>query len=495
MRDRPTILAIDQGTTNSKALLVAQDGTILANASQPLAVRYPQPAWVEQDPLELWASVRAVIDACLRAAPGIRPHAIAIANQRESILLWERKTGAPVGPCVVWQCQRGARFCNGLRERGLEPWIRQRTGLTIDPMFSASKARWLLENAEDGFRRAGRGELCLGTVDSWVLWNLTGGVHACDYTNASRTQLFNLASAAWDPELLALFDIPIEALPEARPSSALHGHTISTGPLPGGIPIAGLIGDSHAALFGHAGFEPGQVKATYGTGSSLMTPTPTPIISQRGLSTTVAWAAQGQTPRYALEGNIYATGAAVQWLGEFIGADDPAARIEALASAVSDSGGVYLVPAFTGLGAPHWNDVARGLLTGLTRGTTAAHAARAVLDAIAFQIRDVFEVMLAETGAEPQALLADGGASRNDLLMQIQADLLGIPVLRSLSPDVSALGAAYLAGMATGLWATQDEIAALPRPRDRFEPRIGSDERAQRVAGWQSAVRRACFEG
>ena len=362
-------------------------------------------------------------------------------------------------------------------------------------MFSASKARWLLENTEDGFRRAGRGELCLGTVDSWVLWNLTGGVHACDYTNASRTQLFNLASASWDPELLALFDIPIEALPEARPSGALHGHTISAGQLPSGIPIAGLIGDSHAALFGHAGFEPGQVKATYGTGSSLMTPTPTPIISQRGLSTTVAWAMQGAAPRYALEGNIYATGAAVQWLGEFIGADDPAARIETLASEVSDSGGVYLVPAFTGLGAPHWNDVARGLLTGLTRGATAAHAARAALDAIAFQIRDVFEVMLAETGAEPQALLADGGASRNDLLMQIQADLLGIPVLRSLSPDVSALGAAYLAGMATGIWATQDEIAALPRPRDRFEPRISSDERAQRVAGWQSAVRRACFEG
>jgi glycerol kinase len=377
----------------------------------------------------------------------------------------------------------------------MEPLIRERTGLTVDPMFSGSKARWLLEHAEDGFERAVRGELCLGTVDSWVLWNLTGGgVHACDFTNASRTQLFNLVSLSWDPDLLHLYGIPVETMPEPRPSSFVYGQTVQTGKLPGGIPIAGLIGDSHAALFGHAGFEPGQFKATYGTGSSLMTPTVSPVISGRGLSTTVAWALADGEAQYALEGNIYATGAAVQWLGEFIGADDPAARVEALASQVTDSGGVYLVPAFTGLGAPHWNDSARGLLTGLTRGATAAHAARAALEAIAFQVHDVFDAMIADAGLQPQALLADGGASRNDLLMQIQADVLGFPVLRSLSPDVSALGAAYLAGLATGGWASPTEVAALPRPRDRFEPRIDEAERARMLMGWQSAVRRACFD-
>jgi glycerol kinase len=457
-------------------------------------VQYPRPAWVEQDPLEVWRSVRAGIEECLATAPGIRPGAVAIANQRESILLWERSTGAPAGPCVIWQCQRGVDFCEALRACGLEQEVRERTGLTVDPMFSASKARWLLENTPHGFARAADGELRLGTVDSWLLWQLTGGAeHACDYTNASRTQLLNLARLNWDSELLDLFGIPLAALPSLHASSHVFGATIPLGRLPGGVPIAALIGDSHAALFGHAGFEQGDVKATYGTGSSLMTPIEAPVISERGLSTTVAWALADGLARYALEGNIYATGAAVQWLGEFLGAADPGAQIELLAGRVADSAGVYLVPAFTGLGAPHWNDAARGLLSGVTRGTTAAHAARAALEAIAFQVRDVFDLMAAESAAKPQALLADGGGSRDDLLMQIQADILGIPVLRSLSQDVSALGAAYLAGLATGVWSSTAEIAALPRGRDRFEPQMSPTMRDDLYAGWQNAVRRACF--
>jgi glycerol kinase len=385
-----------------------------------------------------------------------------------------------------------------LQARGLEPLLRERTGLTIDPMFSASKMRWLLDHAEDGHRRAERGELCVGTVDSWVLYNLTGGqVHACDMTNASRTQLFDLRRLQWDDGLIELFGVPRAALPEVKPSSFIYGETIAMGRLPGGVPIACLIGDSHGALFGHAGFQPGAVKATYGTGSSLMTPihrTPTrsPLISEHGLSTTIAWARERAT--YALEGNIYVTGAAVQWLGQFLGLDDPARGIEELAGQAADTGGVYFVPAFVGLGAPHWNKAARGLVTGLTHGTTAAHMARATLEAIAYQVRDVFDVMSAESGAPLEVLMADGGASRNDMLMQFQADMIGRPVVRSRSADVSALGAAYLAGLAAGVWSSEAEIAHLPRPVDHFEPQLSEAKRAEWYAGWQTAIDRATFK-
>lgn len=408
-------------------------------------------------------------------------------------MLWERRTGQPVGPCVVWQCQRSAPFCNELRARGLEPLLRERTGLTIDPMFSASKARWLLDHTEDGRRRAERGELCLGTVDSWVLWNLTGGqVHACDMTNASRTQLFDLRRLQWDDELLQIFGVPRAALPEVKPSSCIYGETAPTGRLPGGIPIASLIGDSHGALYGHAGFQPGSIKATYGTGSSLMTPTRSPVISEHGLSTTIAWAREQAT--YALEGNIYVTGAAVQWLGQFLGLDDPAQGVETLARQAKNTAGVYFVPAFVGLGAPHWNEAARGLITGLTHGATPAHLARAALEAIAYQVRDVFDLMSVESGAPLRALMADGGASRNELLMQFQADIIGRPVVRSLSSDVSALGAAYLAGLAVGLWSSESEIEKLPRPSDRFEPRLADAERAELYAGWKRAIARTVFD-
>lgn len=484
------ILAIDQGTTNTKVLLVDNAGRVIRRASRPLSVSYPQPAWVEQDPLAIWQSVQAVIDECLPDNPPLT--AVALTNQRESVVLWERLSGLPVGPCVVWQCQRGAAFCQELKAQGLEPLVHGRTGLTLDPMFSASKMHWLLEHTPGGFERAAAGELCLGTIDSWVLFNLSGGrVHACDMTNASRTQLFDLHCRQWDTEILASFQIPGPALPQVKPSSTIYGETVASGQLPAGIPIASLIGDSHAALFGHAGFQPGAIKATYGTGSSLMTPMPAPVISRRGLSTTIAWATPEKTT-YALEGNIYVTGAAVQWLGQLLGLNDTD-QIETLTTQVADTGGVYLVPAFVGLGAPHWNDSARGLITGLTRGTTSAHVARATLESITYQIRDVFDAMQAEAGVELKTLLADGGPSRNNFLMQFQADILGCPVQRNLSGDVSALGAAYLAGLAVGLWQSEAEIAALPRPHDLFEPQLRPEVRAGLYQGWQQAVARTLF--
>ncbi len=490
---RSAILAIDQGTTNTKAQVIDVSGSVVAQASSALAVSYPYPAWVEQDPLALWHTVQQAVDQCLLEIDPSTLAAVAITNQRESVLLWERRTGLPVGPCVVWQCQRTAPMCDALRAQGLEPFLRERTGLTIDPMFSASKARWLLDHTQDGHHRAERGELCLGTVDSWVLWNLSGGtVHACDMTNASRTQLFDLRLLAWSNELLDIFGVPRAALPEVKPSSTIYGETIPTGRLPGGIPIASMVGDSHAALFGHGSFQPGSIKATYGTGSSLMTPIQTPKISKSGLSTTIAWARERAT--YALEGNIYVTGAAVQWLGQFLGLADPAQEIKLLARQATDTAGVYFVPAFVGLGAPYWNGAARGLITGLTRGTTPAQLARAALEAIAYQIRDVFDLMAVESGAPLQVLMADGGASRNDMLMQFQADLIGYPVVRSLSSDVSALGAAYLAGLAVGLWTSEADIELLPRPGDRFEPELSNSERVEMYAGWKRAVARTLFD-
>jgi len=497
------ILAIDQGTTNTKALLIDPQGQVVAEASCALAVEYPRPGWVEQDPLAIWQSVREAVAACLAQAvqAGESLAAVAITNQRESVVAWERATGRPVGPVVVWQCRRTADLCRELVAQGLAETIHQRTGLQIDPLFSGSKARWLLDHLEDGRQRAERGEICVGTMDSWVLWNLSGGaVHACDMSNASRTQLFNLHTLRWDEELLDMFGVPLAALPDVCPSSQVYAETVALDGLPAGVPIASLIGDSHGALYGHAGFAAGAVKATYGTGSSLMTPIPAPKLSAHGLSTTIAWARE--TPAYALEGNISVTGAAVQWLEQLLGQPDTAAgaaAIERLAGSVEDTGGVYFVPAFVGLGAPHWRESARGLIAGLTRGSTPAHLARATLEAIAYQVRDVYDVMQAEAGAPLSVLMADGGATRNDLLMQFQADILGCPVWRSRpmaggGVDVSAMGAAYLAGLAVGVWRSEDEIAALPRPEDRFAPRLAAERRQALYAGWREAVARTVYE-
>jgi glycerol kinase len=485
------ILAIDQGTTNTKALLVDEAGQIAARASRPLTPVYPQPAWVEQAAGEIWRSVRECVDEVLEARPDVDPIAVGISNQRESVVGWERKTGQPIGPAVIWQCRRTAPLCEELRAQGHEALLHQRTGLTIDPLFSATKMRWLLDQLERGQARAEAGEICFGTTDAWVAWNLTGGAaHVTDLSNASRTQLLGLRALTWDDELLGLFGVPRATLPDLAPSSGVRGHSVALGRLPADVPIASQVGDSHAALYGQAGFHPGSIKATYGTGSSLMTPTPALVHSQRGLSSTVAWARKGDTT-YALEGNILATGAAVQWLGELLGLPDPAAGVAALASQVEDTGGVHLVPAFVGLGAPHWDDAARGLVSGLTRGTTAAHLARATLASIAHQVRDVFDLMQDEAGLELEVLLADGGATRNDQLMQLQADLLGRPVLRTTSAEVSAVGAAHLAGLAVGFWTSEEQLAGLPRERDRFEPRMPASERATLHAGWHEAVARA----
>jgi glycerol kinase len=483
------ILAIDQGTTNTKALLIDPAGRILARGSQPTAISYPQPGWVEQEAQEIWRGTLAAIEQCLSSFNRPDLAAIAISNQRETALVWERATGRPLGPCVVWQCHRSAPFCNELKARGFGAMLQARTGLQIDPMFSASKWRWLLDHISDGQARAENGELCAGNMDAWLLWNLTGGrVHATDVTNASRTQLMALADLAWDATALDIFGIPAALLPEIRPSSAIFGEAVPVGPLPGGVPIASLIGDSHASLYGLGGFRPGSIKATYGTGSSLMMPTPAPVFSGKGLSTTVAWARE--RPVYALEGNIYATGAGVQWVGELLRLADPGPEVERLARTVADTAGVYFVPALTGLGAPHWSESARGLIAGLTRGAGAGHLARASLEAIAYQVRDVFDVMQAEADSPLRTLLADGGASRSDLLMQFQADMLNCEVLRSASPDVSPLGAAFLAGLAVGLWADETEIAALVPPQDRFEPTMSAEKRETLYAGWREALAR-----
>jgi glycerol kinase len=489
---REAILAIDQGTSNTKVLLIDRMGSVIARASVSLTQSYPQPGWVEQDPTAVWRSVQGAIDDCLKDVDDVKLIAIAISNQRETVTAWDRHTGKSVGPAIGWQCRRTAPMCEGLKARQLERTLHKKTGLAIDPLFSGTKMRWLIDSLDHGPQRAEQGDLCLGTMDSWVLWNLTGGsVHACDASNASRTQMFNINRLQWDEELLEIFGVPQAVLPEVKASSAIYGTSVSSGRIPEGIPIATLIGDSHAALFGQTGFRPGTIKATYGTGSSLMTPIPNVVLSNRGLSTTIAWVRDSGQPVYAFEGNIPVTGAAVQWLGEFLGLSDPARDVADLAARGERAEGLYFVPAFVGLGAPHWDGTARGLITGLTRSTLPAHMARATLEAIAFQICDVFDVMQAEAGQTLELLQADGGASGNDQLMQLQADLLGCAVLRNKSSDISAIGAAYLAGLAVGFWSSEAEIEGLKRSYDRFEPRISDDERGALREGWEQAVARA----
>jgi glycerol kinase len=483
------ILAIDQGTTNTKAILVDRQGRIVGQAARAMAIEYPQPGWVQQDADAIWRAVRECVDECLTAAGSPALAGIGISNQRETGVAWERATGEPIGPAVTWQCRRSADLCEGLRAAGHGSWITARTGLPVDPMFTAGKLRWLLDATPGGQARAAAGELCVGTVDSWVLWNLTGGaVHRTDVSNASRTQLMDIDASAWDDGLCEAFGVPRAALAEILPSSAIFGESVALGALPPGVPIGALVGDSHAALFGQAGFQPGSVKATYGTGSSLMMPTPRRLEAAAGVAATIAWGLDSIV--YALEGNIYATGAAVQWVADFAGLAGPGAVAE-LAAACPSTEGVYLVPAFTGLGAPHWDDGARGLLCGLTRGSTLAQLSRAAVEAIAYQVRDVFDVMQSASGGALRVLLADGGVTRNTQLMQFEADILGVPVQRNNTPELSAMGAAYLAGLATGVWASTDEVAALPRSVDRFEPRMPADERERLYRGWQEALARA----
>jgi glycerol kinase len=493
------LLAIDQGTTNTKALLVDEAGRIVARGAAPVEQRYPHPGWVEADPDALWQGVAVAVDRCLAAGEPGELAAVAITNQRESTLAWSRRTGRPLGPVVSWQCRRTTALCDEVRATGLAPLIEARTGLPVDPLFSATKARWLLDEFDPDRVRSAAGELCVGTVDSWLLWNLTGGAtFATDASNASRTQLFDIDRRAWDEELLAAFRVPRAVLAEVRPSNAVFGLTRQLGRLPAGILVAAIIGDSHAALFGHGAVAAGATKATYGTGTSLMCVTPERRRSRHGLSGTIAWAMTDRADdrslantTYALEGNISVTGMAVRWLGEILGLADPDAELAELASTVDDSGGVSFVPAFVGLGAPRWEPDARGVIVGLTRGVGRGHLARACLEAIAYQVRDVFDALVDDLGARPDVLLADGGASQADLLMQIQADILGRPVVRSQTAELSALGAAHMAGITVGMWDSVAALGGVPNPADRFEPKLAPDLREAGHQGWLAAVERA----
>ncbi len=488
------VMALDQGTTSSRAIVFDRRGLPVASHQQEFRQIYPQPGWVEHDPQDLWRTQLACAQAALKAA-GIAARdlaAIGIANQRETTLLWERTSGAALGPAIVWQDRRTAAACAALRAQGREAQVTAATGLLLDPYFSGTKLAWLLDHIPGARARAERGELAFGTVDSWLLWQLTGGaVHATDVSNASRTLLLNLHTLAWDDELLALFNVPRAVLPQVVPSSALLGQTRAD-LLGAPVPITGIAGDQQAATFGQACFAAGMAKNTYGTGCfMLMNVGAAPQPSVNRLLATALWQRAGAPAVYALEGSVFVGGAVVQWLRDGLQLFGRAEEVEALAAQVPDSGGVMLVPAFTGLGAPYWDAQARGLMIGMTRGTTRAHVARAALESIALQSADVLAAMQKDAQQPITQLRVDGGAARNDLLMQMQADLSGVPVVRPRVTETTALGAAYLAGLATGVWASQEEIAALWQVDRRFEPAIDEDARAERLTRWQRAVQRA----
>ncbi|PKO68111.1 MAG: glycerol kinase [Betaproteobacteria bacterium HGW-Betaproteobacteria-14] len=485
------LLALDQGTTSSRAIVFDGGGRMRALAQKELRQHYPRPGWVEHDPLDIWRDQLAVAQEAVARA-GLKARDIAalgITNQRETTLLWERSSGKPVHPAIVWQDRRTAEACAKLKADGVEALVRKKTGLVIDPYFSATKLAWLLDQVPGARERAQRGELAFGTVDSWLVWNLTGGrLHVTDVTNASRTLLFDIHRGDWDAELLALFNIPCEVLPRVVRSSALLGETAS-GLFDDPIALGGMAGDQQAALFGQACHGEGMAKNTYGTGCFLLMHTGArPVASQNGLVTTCA-AQTGADPEYALEGSVFIGGAVVQWLRDGLGLIRQAADIEPLAASVPDAGGVVFVPAFAGLGAPHWNPNARGTLVGLTRGTGAAHIARAALESIAFQSAELALAMQADCGRPLAELRVDGGAAANGLLMQFQADLLGVPVVRPRILETTALGAAYLAGLAAGVWKNRGEIAAHWAQEQAFAPSQPRAAAEARLAQWQRAVR------
>ena len=486
------VLAIDQGTTNSKAVLVGPDGSVVARGVSPLPIYYPQPGWVEQNPDELWASVVQAVATCLEGASEVEIVSVGISSQRESVLAWHAVTGKPLGPLVSWQCRRTAALCDRLRAEGHERAVVARTGLPLDPMFPATKVAWLLAHVRETWPQLAQNDVRVGTVDSWLLWRLTGARrHLCDESNAARTQLFNLAEGRWDEHLGDLFGVPLAVMPDALPSDAAFGATAGVPGLQDGIPIRAVLGDSHAALFGHGVRGPGTVKATYGTGSSLMTPVAGFVAPEGGVTTTIAWS-RGSERTYALEGNILVSGAALPWAAKLLGLSDVAA-LSALAETVPDTGGVYFVPALVGLGAPYWDSSASGLFTGLSFNSGPAHLARAVLEALTFQIADVLAAMQAQAPRRFEHLLADGGASSNALLMQMQADHAGLRVVTTDVPEASARGAALMAGLAVGFWPGPEGAPALPEARTPRLPEVSEAEREQRRSGWHRAVARARF--
>jgi len=484
------ILALDQGTTSSRAIVFDHGGNVVASSQKEFRQVFPQPGWVEHDAAEIWATqLHTAKDAIAKAGlTATDIAAIGITNQRETTVVWDRDSGAPIHNAIVWQDRRTAARCDQLKARGLASLIKRKTGLVVDAYFSGTKLEWLLKNVPGARAKAKAGKLAFGTIDSWLVWHLTGGrVHVTDPSNASRTMLFNL-KGDWDDQLLKLLNVPRSVLPEVRSSSEVYGETTLLG---GSIRIAGIAGDQQAALFGQACTEPGMVKNTYGTGCFMLMHTgPKPIASKNNLLTTVAWRI-GKRTEYALEGSIFIAGAVVQWLRDGLGIIKSSSDVEALASQVTDPAGVYLVPAFAGLGAPHWDQYARGILAGMTRGTTAAHIARAALEGIAFQVADVLRAMEADAKIKLKELRVDGGASANNLLMQFQSSLLSVPVVRPKVTETTALGAAYLAGLAVGYWKDQNQIATQWQMDRRFTPAMKAAERKRLEAGWKKALERA----
>jgi glycerol kinase len=483
------ILTLDQGTTSSRAILFNDEGKIASLAQKEFTQFYPKPGWVEHDPMEIWSSQASVItEAVLKenlSADEIA--AIGITNQRETTIVWDRQTGRPVYNAIVWQDRRTSEKCDELKQQGLDKNIREKTGLVLDAYFSATKIQWILDNVEGARERAEKGELAFGTVDTWLIWNLTGGqLHITDVTNASRTMIFNINTLEWDDELLNIFSIPKNMLPEVRSSSEVYGET--SGQLLGTkVPIAGIAGDQQAALFGHICVKPGMVKNTYGTGCfMLMNIGDKPVLSKNNLITTVAWKI-GDKVQYAFEGSIFIAGAVVQWLRDELKIISSAAEIETLASEVADSGGVYMVPAFAGLGAPYWNQYARGTIFGITRGTNRSHFCRAALEGIAFQVMEVLKAMESDSGIEIKELRVDGGATQNNLLLQFQADILKAVVVRPEVTEVTAIGAAYLAGLAVGFWDNIDQIQKQWQVNKRFEP--ASENKDELINGWFRAIK------
>ena len=494
MAEQGVILCIDQGTTGSTALVLDHGLNVLARANQEFPQIYPQPGWVEHDPEDIWASVETSVTEALSVA-GVQAssiRAIGITNQRETSVFWDRATGEAVHNAIVWQCRRTTPMCQRLRDEGHQERVRAKTGLVLDPYFAGTKAAWVLENVPGARARAESGELAFGTIDSYLIWRLTqGAVHVTDVTNACRTMMLDLHTVAWDDSLLEMLGVPRAVLPEVKGSSEVYGHTTGLSFLPDGIPIAGIAGDQQAALFGQACFTPGDVKSTYGTGSFVLMNAGTEVpVSQNGLLTTIAWRLGDEPAVYALEGSVFIAGAAVQWLRDELQILEAAPEVEALAKSVPDTGGVMVVPAFAGLGAPYWDPEARGAVLGLTRGSGRGHLARATLEGIAHQVSDVVEAMVADSQGTLGTLKVDGGAAANDLLMTMQADFLGAEVSRSAILETTALGAGFLAGLAVGFWSSPSEVADRWRESGRFQPSIDDSARELARRNWSIAVKR-----
>jgi glycerol kinase len=490
------LLAIDQGTTGTTLILFDEQGNEVDRRYQTIRQHYPRPGWVEHDPVEIWEGVRAMMQE-LAAIHSLDHHNLAgigITNQRETVVVWDKETGQPVYPAIVWQCRRTADLCQRLKKEGHEETVRQKTGLLLDPYFSATKLKWILDNVPEARKKAARGELLCGTIDSWLIWKLTGGrVHVTDVSNASRTLLLDTQRLEWDPKLCRLFEVPVEMLPEVRPSSAILGVTQDVPGFPSGVPIGGCAGDQQAALFGQACFYRGMIKTTYGTGAFLLLNTSGErYLPGKGLLSTVAWAIGDLAEvEYAVEGSVFIAGAAIQWLRDELGILKTAAESEGMALSVPDTGGVYLVPAFVGLGAPYWDPYARGTLVGITRGTRREHLVRAALEAIAYQVKDVVDSMAELTGIAPETVRVDGGGAANRFLVQFQADILGMAVERPKFLETTALGAAYLAGLAVGVWQDREELSNLWQIDRVFRPEIDYQRRRSLLTGWRRAVERA----